>query len=133
MQRDIYLHDCFVVRYDAKRQRYLPPHYDESTISFIIPLNDDFSGGGTYIHSLGRVVAPSIGGMLSFCGGELLHGGDPIIEGVRYILAAFCYVDLVESDNEAALKEFFPNDTSNALSRATQSLNKEVFTFGFDI
>jgi hypothetical protein len=71
--------------------------------------------------------------MLSFCGGELLHGGDPIIEGVRYILAAFCYVDLVESDNEAALKEFFPNDTSNALSRATQENNKEVFTFGFDV
>lgn len=133
IQRDIYLHDCFVVRYDAKRQRYLPPHYDESTISFIIPLNDDFSGGGTYIHSLRRVVAPPIGGMVTFCGGELLHGGDPIIEGVRYILAAFCYVDLIESDNETAIKKFFPNDTNNALYKAKQSSDKEAFTFGFDI
>ena len=44
--RDIFLHDAFLVRYDAERQRYLPPHFDESTHSFIIALNSDFKGGG---------------------------------------------------------------------------------------
>ncbi len=89
-QRDIFLHDCFLVRYNAGGQRYLPPHYDESTISFIIPLNSKFIGGGTFINSLGRTVVPTVGGLMSFCGGDLLHSGDPIVAGVRYMLVALC-------------------------------------------
>ena len=84
-----------IVRYDADQQRFLPPHYDESTHSFIIALNSDFKGGGTFIHSLGRTLTPTVGGMVSFLGGELLHSGDPVVKGRRYVIAAFCYVDLV--------------------------------------
>lgn len=95
--RDIYIHDAFVVRYDANGgQRNLPPHYDESTHSFIIALNTDFEGGGTYIHTLNRALKPEVaGGMISFCGGELLHSGDSVVKGTRYVIVAFCYIDLI--------------------------------------
>ena len=128
-QRDIYLHDCFLVRYDAGRQRYLPPHYDESTISFIIPLNSDFKGGGTFIHSLGRTVAPIVGGVMSFCGGDLLHSGDPVVSGVRYIIAAFCYVDLVDSSAADRVgHQIIPDQENNAASQSRkQSMLKELF------
>jgi hypothetical protein len=121
-KRDIFLHDAFVVRYDADKQRYLPSHYDESTHSFIVTLNDDFRGGGTYLHLLGKSIAPPPGGMMSFCGGELLHSGDPVIEGVRYIIAAFCYVDLYGD------KDYFTKE-SNSLVKKTV----EPFSFGFSV
>ncbi|KAL7471101.1 hypothetical protein ACHAXS_011385 [Conticribra weissflogii] len=94
--RDIFIHDAFVVRYDVQRQRYLPPHFDESTHSFVIALNTDYTGGGTYVHEIGETLKATVaGGMVSFCGGELLHSGDPVVAGIRYIIVAFCYVDLV--------------------------------------
>jgi len=43
--RQILIHDAFVVRYDSSKQRYLPPHLDESTHSSIIALNLEFQGG----------------------------------------------------------------------------------------
>jgi hypothetical protein len=53
--------------------------------------------------------------MLSFCGGELKHSGNPVVEGVRYIIAAFCYVDLYGAGisalngnrNQSKLKDLF--------------------------
>jgi hypothetical protein len=113
--RDVFVHDAFVVRYDAEKQRSLPPHYDESTHSFIIALNSEFKGGGTFIDSLGKSITPSPGGMLSFCGGELKHSGNPVVEGVRYIIAAFCYADLYGAGisalngnrNQSKLKDLF--------------------------
>lgn len=154
--RDIFLHDVFLVRYDAARQRYLPPHYDESTHSFIIALNDNFKGGGTYIHALDKTLAPAVGGMMSFCGGELLHSGDPVVEGTRYIIAAFCYVDLVGGSNDTAglsrqtlsegeksqqlqtqskLKGIFDNDGSNSdrAVKCAKEKSQSPFSFGFSI
>mmetsp|Transcript_17925 Transcript_17925/g.37715 ORF Transcript_17925/g.37715 Transcript_17925/m.37715 type:complete len:979 (-) Transcript_17925:184-3120(-) len=150
LQRDVFLHDVFVVRYDADRQRYLPPHYDESTHSFIIALNSDFKGGGTFIHSLGQTLAPSAGGMMSFCGGELLHSGDPVIEGVRYIIAAFCYIDLVskstkqalsedkkynpsQSQQESKLKGLFACNSKSKGNTDSAPETSESFSFGFNI
>ena len=133
-QRDIFLHDCFIVRYDAERQRYLPPHYDESTISFIIPLNSDFIGGGTFIYSLGKTLAPKIGGVMSFCGGDLLHSGDPIVSGVRYIIAGFCYVDLVDSGGtDCTGHQIIQCYKNNSASTAAPLATSQTFSFGFDL
>ncbi|KAL3811986.1 hypothetical protein ACHAXA_009604 [Cyclostephanos tholiformis] len=146
-QRDIFIHDCFIVRYDAKRQKYLPPHLDESTISFIIPLNSDFKGGGTFVHSLGRTVAPTTGGMMSFCGGDLIHSGDPVVSGVRYIIAAFCFVDLVDSGTAKCVDDqIIPScETDPTFQSQKQTKLKEIlscdvkaavnqaFFFGFDL
>jgi len=80
-------------------------HRDQSTINFSIALNgvEEYEGGGTYFAVLGsgtgggvggkgRVMRPDSGGMVSFRGDELLHGGDPVIRGRRYIIVAFCHI-----------------------------------------
>jgi hypothetical protein len=33
------------------------------------------------------------GHLVSFKGGSLVHGGDPILQGTRYIVAAFLYIE----------------------------------------
>jgi len=119
---ECHIHDAFLVKYGANMQRYLPPHVDESNLSFIIALNDDsFVGGGTYIHTLGKTLIPPVGGMLSFCGGEILHSGDPVISGVRYIIAGFCYVDLREGEVDVESQTRQENSA------------KDSFTFGFKL
>ena len=87
--------DAFVVKYCASGgQCYLPVHRDQSTHSFTIALNElsAYRGGGTYFSALGRAVRPERGHVLSF-NGDLLHGGDPITWGVRYIVVAFTYIE----------------------------------------
>lgn len=89
-----YVHDAFLVRYEATASsNFLPLHYDESTHSCVVALNDDFEGGGTYMYHLQRSVNPSTGGMVSFAGNRCLHCGNPVTRGVRYILAIFLYLD----------------------------------------
>ena len=136
LNRDIFLHDAFVVRYDTDRQRYLPPHYDESTHSFIISLNSDFKGGGTYMHPLGKTLSPSVGGMLTFSGGEILHSGDPTVCGVRYILAAFCYVDVIEETDNTLKEEKEPKlhvFGSKSSEITSQEKEEQSFSFGFRV
>ncbi|CAN0428593.1 unnamed protein product, partial [Laminaria digitata] len=88
------IHDAFIVRYEEGKQRHLPLHRDQSTHSFTIALNGlgEYTGGGTFFPCLGRSLRPPEGHTLSF-GGGILHGGDPLIRGVRYIIACFCYYD----------------------------------------
>eukprot|EP00804_Cyclotella_cryptica_P023993 CCRYP_010090-RA/>CCRYP_010090-RA protein AED:0.37 eAED:0.37 QI:0/-1/0/1/-1/1/1/0/970 len=130
--RDIFIHDAFVVRYDADGgQRNLPPHYDESTHSFVIALNTNFAGGGTYIHSLGKAIKPGVaGGMVSFCGGECLHSGDTVVTGVRYIIVAFCYVDVI---NRTRDEKTCDRPTTNSVSDqyAQRTGTSKPFSFGF--
>ena len=85
------VHDAFLVRYTAGRQQHLPLHTDESQISLTIVLNDGFRGGGTYFADLRRAVSPSVGHVIAF-EGHALHGGEPIVQGTRYIIAAFLHV-----------------------------------------
>ena len=120
---DCHIHDVFLVKYDASMQRYLPPHVDESNLSFVVALNEgSFEGGGTYIHALGETLKPPVGGILSFCGGEIVHSGDPVISGVRYIVAGFCYVDLRAGGV----------DVASQTTRLGKSA-KETFAFGFQV
>lgn len=89
-----YVHDAFLVRYEATASScFLPLHFDESTHSCVLALNDDFSGGGSYVYDLNRSIAPATGGMASFKGNRCLHGGNPVTRGVRYILAIFLFRD----------------------------------------
>ncbi|KAG7345738.1 hypothetical protein IV203_033269 [Nitzschia inconspicua] len=94
-----YVHDAFLVRYEAtSSNNFLPLHYDESTHSCVVALNDEFDGGGTYVYDLDETVTPPTGGMVSFQGNKSLHGGSPVTSGIRYILAIFLYLD-----NDAAV------------------------------
>ena len=118
--RQIFIHDAFVVRYDSAKQRYLPPHIDESSHSFIIALNSGFKGGGTYIHELGHVLSPTVGSVASFEGGTLLHSGDPVISGIRYCIVAFCYIDKLGE-----------TEGSNAKMATSDETAGTPFVFGF--
>ena len=42
--------------------------------------------------------------MLSFAGGELLHGGDPLLHGIRYILAVFLFLEKGDNNDNEAVK-----------------------------
>ena len=65
---------------------------DESRLSVTLVLNDGFCGGGTYFAGLRRSLCPGVGHVIAF-DGAALHGGEPIVHGTRYIIAAFLFVD----------------------------------------
>ena len=136
--RDLQVHDAFIVRYDAEGgQRHLPVHTDDSSHSFTIALNDyeSYEGGGTYICSLGRSYRPSVGGILTFRGDQIQHGGDPVVRGTRYVIVGFLYVDkhaIIDDDisreretKKAKLDEMFHSGDRKAGSTG--------FSFGFDM
>jgi len=73
----IKVHDAFIVKYSVDNQKYLPQHYDQSTHSFILPLNShghDFIGGGT-LFGKDLSIVPKPGELLLFPGKDVYHGG----------------------------------------------------------
>jgi hypothetical protein len=94
---------------ESASQVFLPLHTDQSSHSFIIPLNasSEYTGGGTYFPSLDCILRPGVGQALFFPGGSILHGGQPITAGTRYILAVFVYMSSsiggMTSDASAAM------------------------------
>ena len=86
------MHDAFVVRYSAERQRSLPLHTDQSQFSLTVAMNarGEYDGGGTFFLDTGEVANCDAGGIISF-DGSLEHSGWPIVRGTRYIIVAFLY------------------------------------------
>lgn len=71
----IHVSDLFITKYDAERkERSLALHQDKSPWSFVIPLNSDFSGGGTYFPDSKVKWNPPVGSALYFNGVQY-HGG----------------------------------------------------------
>lgn len=140
-----YVHDAFCVKYEAgASHNHLNLHTDESTHSFILALNEQYEGGGTYFHDYNRVLRLRQGDMLSFKGDSLLHGGELVTKGTRYILAVFLYHD---DDVEEGTAELDANVTrkrkhslkgsvfSEAAGHAATKNEKsgEEFSFGFKL
>jgi hypothetical protein len=126
--RRFYVHDAFLVRYSAAaKSRFLPLHYDESTHSMVLALNDDFEGGGTYFYNVDQTIAPgTTGSLVTFRGNQLLHGGNVVTQGVRYILAVFMYLDDDTCSDEKG--------SSGHASKRQKILGEESaggFSFGF--
>ncbi len=94
------IHDAFVVKYEASNQRSLPLHTDQSTHSLIIALNNnaEYSGGGTYFKKLNQSYRLQKGEILSFPGGSIEHAGDPLLDGTRYIIAVFLFLDYFDNN-----------------------------------
>jgi hypothetical protein len=91
--------DGFVVKYDAAAgQKELKPHRDGSLLSFNIALNPstEYEGGGTWFASLGQAIKLEQGHMVSHASG-LLHGGQGITAGTRYILVSFVILEEYDS------------------------------------
>ena len=97
--------DAFIVKYNAAEgQRELRPHRDGSVFSFNVALNelDEYDGGGTSFRLLQRgqdsnnataAVIRSDRGRILAHSSALVHGGNPIESGIRYVLVAFVSVD----------------------------------------
>eukprot|EP00035_Acanthoeca_spectabilis_P036267 m.38617 g.38617 ORF g.38617 m.38617 type:complete len:464 (+) comp7859_c0_seq1:166-1557(+) len=86
--------DVFVVKYSGDGRPGLPLHRDSCTLSFNVQLSDpeDFRGGGTRLESLGVTIRPSRVGDVLLHSGQMLHGGECVSRGVRYILVGFVEV-----------------------------------------
>ena len=82
--------EIFVAKYDMKHQQGLDAHRDGSEFSFIIALNDDFSGGGTYFVDTKKHISLEKGDCLVFSG-QNKHKGVKIQSGTRYIIAGFLH------------------------------------------
>jgi tetratricopeptide (TPR) repeat protein len=117
---NIFVHDAFVVRYEAARtNNFLPVHVDESTHSFVLVLNGDFDGGGTYFCDHYTTLSPKTPGCLvSFRGASLRHGGNVVTKGTRYIMAVFLYHDPPPSRKRPLVQSAVDDKASS-------------FTFGF--
>jgi len=90
---ELWLEDAFIIRYESAEsgQSGLGMHTDDSELSFTILLSDPntFEGGGTTFEAASNlIVTPAQGQMVSHFG-RLRHAGNPVSEGVRYILAGF--------------------------------------------
>ena len=115
---DIIMDDLFVVKYSVGdaivNQTSLPPHQDDSVLSFVITLNTDYDGGGTEFVNWkcdsveARISSPKTAGtMTSFCGLQL-HAGRKITRGNRYILTGFCKVDDVDKKTRKLGERLYP-------------------------
>lgn len=117
-----YVHDAFCVCYDAgKSSNYLPIHVDESTHSFVVALNQDYVGGGTYFSKTDSTVLLRTGEVLCFRGNILEHGGEPVTSGKRYILTGFLYLDngCNSNDEERDEELLMPGSTSGVKRKST--------------
>ena len=116
----IAVHDAFVVKYSSEAQRLLPLHTDESSLSFTIPLNcpREYDGGGTYFWEMRRAIRPPKGSLIAFDGGKLLHGGEPVVAGTRYILAAFLYLKNARAcERNVAIEHLHPVEHARRAKR----------------
>ncbi len=90
----LFLSEVFIVKYNVNDQKSLDFHADGSEFSFVICLNDDFTGGGTtFLHSdsdknPGSNHKLNIGDCIVFSG-QNTHKGEEITSGTRYILTGF--------------------------------------------
>lgn len=85
--------DAFLVKYDADAgQKRLPLHNDQSEFSLTIAMNPMacYEGGGTYFNDVDETTKTDVGGIISFKG-ELLHAGQMITKGQRYVIVCFIY------------------------------------------
>jgi len=91
--------ELFLVKYEnnikKKSQHKLKKHKDGNEFSFIIALNDvsEYTGGGTYFHTVKKHVKLNKGDCVIFSG-QQEHEGIKITSGKRFILTGFIsYID----------------------------------------
>ena len=101
-------HDIFLIKYEAKdgSQDHLDYHRDSSLLSFTMLLNDpsEFEGGGTKFKGLNDTVLQHEVGMLTIHCGQLLHGGQKITSGKRYIMAGFISISSPHLNTDVVLE-----------------------------
>lgn len=111
---DLYIADLFIVKYSSDTvggQTQLKAHRDRSPFSFVVALNDDFDGGGTFFPQLNQLWQPQKGSSLIFHG-QSLHGGAEVTNGTRYIVTGF--VEYKNDSHAAFMKNYLPETDGTA-------------------
>lgn len=96
------IEELFIAKYDGNSkttQKSLEPHVDGSEFSFIIALNDNYMGGGTYFVKNKKTIHLKKGDIVIFCG-QTQHAGLAVTKGVRYILPGFIYYGKCKQQDE---------------------------------
>ena len=94
--------ELFIAKYDGdlnNTQKSLESHVDGCEFSFIIALNDNYIGGGTYFVKDNKTIHLKKGDVVIFCG-QTQHAGLPVTQGVRYILPGFIYYGKCKQQDE---------------------------------
>jgi len=80
----------FIIKYLPDKQSHLSLHHDNSRVTAVVALNDEFEGGGTYFERQ-KALHKNPVGHVSIHPGSITHrhGARPITSGVRYILVTF--------------------------------------------
>lgn len=86
------VNEYFIVKYEPTKQASLETHQDGSEFSFILALNDDYEGGGTYFPDIDKHISLKTGECLVFSG-QNRHQGQPITKGKRFILTGFLHYE----------------------------------------
>lgn len=132
------IEDLFITKYEStSKENALAPHIDKNPWSFVIALNDEFRGGGTYFLRHQRVWNVPQGAAVVFHGYQM-HGGKAgnafsscpitltcfclyvylffiayrIESGTRYILAGFC--EYGNNTDEFFMTQYDPKYEGNA-------------------
>ena len=96
------IEEIFIAKYDGDNeysQKALEYHEDGSEFSFIIALNDSYTGGGTHFSKENKTIHLNLGDVVIFCG-QTRHGGIPVTKGIRYILPGFIYYGKCKQQDE---------------------------------
>jgi hypothetical protein len=80
--------DPTIIKYDMENYPLMNEHVDFETLSFIIVLADNYSGGGTYFPRWNlTITGQEPGSMVMYPGGlSHVHAGKRITSGERYVL-----------------------------------------------
>jgi GR25 family glycosyltransferase involved in LPS biosynthesis len=83
--------ETFIIKYVPEQQSHLSIHHDNSKLTCVVKLNDDFSGGGTYFPNSKALVQPKRIGNAVLHPGQITHrhGARPVTGGVRYVAVSF--------------------------------------------
>jgi GR25 family glycosyltransferase involved in LPS biosynthesis len=80
----------FVIKYSLEKQGFLSLHHDQSVLSSVLTLNEDFEGGGTFFFPQQKTLIGKTGEMTIHPGMvSHRHGAKPVTKGVRYVLVSF--------------------------------------------
>lgn len=110
------LQDLFIVKYDANAQSKLDWHRDVSLLSCNLALNEEFEGGGTSFSTLDDPVRIKTGQVIMHTG-KLLHSGNHVTSGIRYIIVGFVKVDSDRVDYDFLKRTSRSGLTNEALFR----------------
>ena len=93
IQWDNIVSENFIVKYDTVSdgwQNNLGVHHDASDYTFVLTLNNEFEGGGTWFPRQKVLLKNEVGHVALHPTITHRHGARSVTEGIRYVLISFC-------------------------------------------